>query len=32
MKVGDSIKIKQGIKDPDTGLQLDGFVGRIEKK
>ena len=32
MKVGDSIKIKKGIKDPDTGLQLDGFIGRIKEK
>ena len=31
MKVGDSIKIIDGIIDPDTGIQLDGFVGRIKE-
>lgn len=31
MKVGDSIKIKKGIIDPDTGVKLDGFIGRIKE-
>jgi len=31
MKVGDAIKLKKGNVDPDTGIKLDGFVGRIKK-
>jgi len=31
MKVGDSIKIKTGNIDPDTGIKLDGFMGRIKE-
>jgi len=31
MKIGDSIIIKDEIIDPDTGIKLDGFVGRIKE-
>lgn len=31
MKIGDSIKIKIGNIDPDTGMKLDGFVGRLKE-
>ncbi len=31
MKVGDVVKIKDGNIDPDTGMKLDGFIGRIKE-
>jgi len=31
MKVGNSVRIKDGNTDPDTGMKLDGFVGRIKE-
>lgn len=31
MKVGDFIKVKKGITDPDTNMDIGGFVGQIKK-
>ena len=31
MKVENTVKVKKGITDPDTGLNIAGYVGRIKK-
>lgn len=29
MKKGETVKVKKGITDPDTGLNIEGYIGRI---
>ncbi len=31
LKIGDSVAVKKGVTDPDSGKHIDGWQGRIEK-